>query len=147
MRIPRVRFTVRRQMVAVAVVGLFMGASLWVVEMRTRSAAYRKRALEQLGMMTSAAAGSGTLTRDGRPVSIYDNENDWLRDAWVSELAEKYWRLSYYPWLPVAPGPPPPGPLAHPRAAVDCPVEMDRARAYRFADAPWWTFLWTWRPK
>ena len=40
----RPRFTVRSLMIAVAIVGLLMGASLWIVEMRTRSVAYRKRA-------------------------------------------------------------------------------------------------------
>ena len=40
----RPRFTVRRLLIAVAIVGLLMGAGRWVVEMRTRSAAYRKRA-------------------------------------------------------------------------------------------------------
>ena len=40
MRLPRVRFTVRRMMVAVAVVALSLGGWLWLGEMRRRSAYY-----------------------------------------------------------------------------------------------------------
>jgi hypothetical protein len=145
MRLPRLRFTVRRLMIAVAIVALLMGGSLWIVQMRTRSASYRQRAFE-FAVMT-ARSGSGILTKDGRWVSRYDNENDWLRDAWACKLAEKYWGLSHYPWLPVEPDPPPPERLARPRPAVDLPAELQPGCWSIDLDAPWWTFLWTWRPQ
>jgi hypothetical protein len=97
--------------------------------------------------MMTRASGSGAITKDGRPVNIYDDENDWLRDAWACKLAEKYLRLSHYPWLPVEPDPPPPERLAHPRPAIDLPAEMASGRRWIDLDAhaPGWTFLWTWR--
>ena len=140
----RLRFTVRSLMIVVAIVGLLLGASLWVLEMRTRSAAYRKRALE-FGVMFWRGSGSAAWTKYGRMVDVYDSENDWIKDEWAYKQAEKYWRISHYPWLPVDPDPPPPKLLVHARAAVDLPAEMHWAGRYRYPDAPWWTFLWTWR--
>ena len=52
----RPRFTVRSLMIAVAIVGLLMGAGRWLFEMRTRSAAYRERAFE-FGSMTCIRMG------------------------------------------------------------------------------------------
>jgi type II secretory pathway pseudopilin PulG len=141
-RLPRVRITIRRMMVAVAIVGLLMGTGRWVVVMRTRSAAYDRRA-QEFGMMT-ARGGSAVLTADGRLISINDDENDWLRDAWACKLAEKYWRLSDYPWLPVEPDSPRPERLAHPRPATALPAEMESGCWNRASRPPAWTFLWTW---
>ena len=141
----RPRFTMRRLMVVVAIVGLLMGGSLWIVRMRTRSAAYRQRAFE-FSLMT-ARDGGVIFTEDGKFHSKYDNENDWLRDAWACKLAEKYWRLSLRPWLPVEPDPPPPELLAHPKNTVDDENEMYPCRGDSNLDIPWWTFLWTWRPQ
>ena len=143
MPLPRVRFTVRRLMAAVAILALSLWAILWVVEMRTRSIAYERRALE-FGLMT-ARMGSGLVTSDGRWVSKYDDENDWRHDAWACMLAAKYWRLSDYPWLPVEPDPPPPEPLPHPRCAIDLPAEMQSGCWNRDSRPPFWTLLWTWR--
>src|SRR6516162_3210080 len=121
MRLPR--FTVRRLMVAVAILPLSLRAILWVVEMRTRSALYDRRAFEFAH--STARSGSIALTKDGREVNLYDDENDWLHDAWACTMAKKYWRLSDYPWLPVEPDPPPPERLAHPRRAVDLPEGVE----------------------
>ncbi len=137
------RYTVRRLMVAVAILALSLRAILWLVEMRTRSAAYQRRAWE-IGLMT-ARSGSGILTSDGRWVGIGEDENTRLHDAWACKLAEKYWRLSDYPWLPVEPDPPPPERLAQPRRAIDLPAEMESDCWDRGSRPPAWTFLWTWR--
>jgi hypothetical protein len=84
----RPRLTIRRLMVVVAILALSLRSILWVVEMRTRSATYARRAFE-FGLM-SARSGSFVKTKDGRWVNRYDDENDWLRDGWACKLAEKY---------------------------------------------------------
>ena len=142
MRLPLVRFTVRRMMVGVAITAALMGVSRWIVEMRTRSAEYKRRAWDFSWM--TARSGSLIRTRDGRWVNGYDDENDWLLDAWACKLAEKYWRLSDRPWLPVEPDPPPPERLAHPRPATDLPAEMESGCWNRVSRPPAWTFLLTW---
>jgi hypothetical protein len=120
-----------------------MGESLWIVEMRTRSADYNRRAWEFLDCRRSW--DRSIITKDGRSVSAYDNENDWRKYAWACKLAQKYWRLSDYPWLPVEPDPPPPERVDHPRRAVDLPAEMELHGWNRSSRPPAWTFLWTWR--
>ena len=145
----RPRFTVRSLMISVVIVGLLMGASLWIVEMRTRSAAYRQRAFE-FGDMTGFRLGRTVQAKNGRSVNPMDDENTYLRYAWATKLAEKYWRLADRPWLPVEPDPPPPERLPHPRPAVDCPEGIQSwgwNRHRREQVYPWWTFLWTWRQR
>ncbi len=143
MPLPRVRFTVRRLMVAVAVFAISFGAMTWVARMRALSATYRQRAANFSWL--TARIGSIVMMPDGRWVNRYEDENDRLRDAWALCLAAKYLRLSYYPWLPVEPDPPPPEPLAHPRNAFTLP-ERDSSPAVSFFESrpPAWTFLWTW---
>jgi hypothetical protein len=148
MRLPRFRprFTVRSLMIAVAIVGLVMGASLWLVEMRARSAAYRWRAF-QFGSMTCTRLGHTVRAKNGLSVNPMDDENRYHKYAWAHKLAEKYWRLADRLWLPVEPDPPPPEPLAHPRVALDCPAEIQSWGWpwHREPFYPWWTFLWSWR--
>jgi hypothetical protein len=112
MKRPRLRFTMRRLMVAVAIIAVLIGAGRWVVEMRTRSIAHSRRAREFASMI--AGAISETQTTEGRWIDRYDNENGRIIEAWAGTLARKYWRLSDYPWLPVEPDPPFPKLLDHP---------------------------------
>jgi hypothetical protein len=143
MRWPRPRFTVRRLMVAIAILALVFGAISWVGEMRARSAAYRRRAFE-FSMMTMRA-GSLVHTPDGRWVSWYDDENDLLCDAWALRMAAKYHRLSFYPWLAAKPDAPQPQNLAHPRKALELPAQDNSASVSVLGlRPPAWTFLWTW---
>jgi hypothetical protein len=148
MRLPRPRFTVCRLLIAVAIVGLLMGAGRWVVEMRTRSAAYRERAYAFLGM-TGQVFGSYVRANDGGHVNVYDNENTYIQYAWAREMVYKYRRLADRPWLTAEPDPPRPGRLAHPRPAVECPAELrSRGPSIRWCLEPvypWWTFPWTCR--
>ena len=51
MKRPRLRFTVRRLMIAVAILALSISAVRWVVEMRARSIAHYLRA-EDFAVMT-----------------------------------------------------------------------------------------------
>jgi hypothetical protein len=142
MKRPRLRFTVRRLMIAVAILALSLRAILWVAEMRTRSAAHHRRAIEFV--LITARSGSVVHTKDGRRVDRYENENRRREDAWARQLAEKYWHLSNYPWLAVEPDPPRPEPLAHPRSAFELPEEDARPWWDQGSDPPAWTFLWTW---
>ncbi len=143
MKWPRLRFTVRRLMIAVAILALSIRAIIWVGEMRTRSAEYAERASE-FGTSTTRG-GSGRIRSDGAWVHISENENTHRQDEWACKLAEKYWRLSDYPWLPVEPDPPPPARLDHPRHAFDIPDWKPCGCGSRLTSPPAWTFLWTWR--
>jgi hypothetical protein len=144
MRWPRPRFTVRRLMITVAILAIGFGAIKWVAEMRARSAAYRRRAVEF--RLSTLRTGSMFTTADGREVDRYDNENDRLMDAWAWRMEAKYRRLSYYPWRAAEPDPPPPRPLAHPRSALELPERDDSVvTSVRALRAPAWTFLWSWR--
>jgi hypothetical protein len=143
MILPRVRFTVRRMMIAVAVLAIGCGATRWMAEMRARSAAHRQRASEFYGFMFRV--GSFSRTADGRSVDLSDNENKRLMDDWELRMVAKYLRLSYYPWLTAEPDPPPPRRLAHPRSALDLPKRDDSlARSVLAMRPPAWTFAWTW---
>jgi hypothetical protein len=144
MNVPRVRFTVRRLMVAVAVAAIGFGSIAWVIRMRTLSADYRRRAKEFERL--TFRIGSTVKTPDGRLVNPHDDENNQLRNAWAWPLAARYLRLSYYPWLAVEPDPPPPERLARPRSALDLPEpDHSLARWYYGSPPPPWTFLWTGR--
>ena len=147
MKWPRVRFTIRRLMVAVAILAVAIRAVLWIGDMRRLSNEYALRAFRFSTVpQRMFNSKSFAMTKDGRWVNRNDDENDWLRDAGACKLAEKYWRLSDYPWLPVEPDPPPPQPIPHPRPAVDLPAEMDcRCQTPMAERPPRWTFLWAWR--
>jgi hypothetical protein len=144
MRWPRPRFTVRRLMLAVAILAIGFGAIKWVAEMRARSSAYRRRAIEF--ERRTLRRSSLVRTADGRLVDRFDNENTWLGDDWARRMAAKYERLSYDPWLTAEPDPQPPLPLAHPRSARELPArDYSATTSLRVLRPPTWTFLWTWR--
>jgi hypothetical protein len=91
MRLPRVRFTVRRMMIAVAVVGVALGMCLWMVR---RSKIFRERSNDH-GRTWAAMMERGMEPGNGLA--------DYHR-----RLSEKYDRAALIPWLPVAPDPPEP---------------------------------------
>jgi hypothetical protein len=159
MRLSRIRprFTVRRLMVVVAIVGLL----LWLVVMRTRSAAYQRIAF-QFAQYPGHCSPNGhawyVKTSDERIINYHEDENFWLQHAWATRLANKYWKLSLRPWLAAGPDPPRPEPLAHPRAPADCPAELTLGSSYEDGWCapnswclapvyPWWTIPWTWPPE
>jgi hypothetical protein len=93
MKLPRVRFTVRRLMVAVVIVGLMLGLGAW---MARRSAEFRKRAESHM-----------------RTVRVMYSIGRWKprgfdRNAWAWRMGEKYAYAASHPWLPVEPDPPEP---------------------------------------
>jgi hypothetical protein len=143
MRVPRVRLTVRRMMVATGIIALFLGGLVWTGRMRQRSAAYHRR----------AEAYAWIAFHSGSAVFINDEWVDSdpvvrVRDAWARRMAEKYWRLSDYPWLPVEPDPtPPPEALSQLSRTLEPWWGAHMADwSLRFTDPPSWTFLWTWHP-
>ena len=121
MEIPRVRFTVRRLMVAVAVVGIaFYGLVLW-----RRSAEYRRLADEaersEMKAIVGAKQADAVAARFRRMPEKVTSEGVNLQSRYSAEgthlrrLSQdrarakiKYRRAARYPWLPVAPDPPEP---------------------------------------
>jgi hypothetical protein len=93
MRLPRVRFTVRRLMIAVAIVGLMLGLTLW---MKRRSAEFQKKARFYDGMFITM------FWQDHSPPP------GLAHNLWVGEMATKYRYAASYPWWPVEPDPPEP---------------------------------------
>ena len=91
MRMPRVRFTVRRMMVVVAIVAL----GLWVQVLRTRRSAF-------LRVAETHRRQAALLRIDTHGIV----PPDWFDRK--ERLARKYSYAAAHPWLPVEPGPPGP---------------------------------------
>ena len=103
MRLPRPRFTVRRLMVAVAIVGVLLGASLGLQRRRgwLQGLSERHQVRAQLC-----------------EVNKFIGEIDRKPAAWIAKnharfehhlaMMRKYERAARYPWLPVTPNPPEP---------------------------------------
>jgi hypothetical protein len=145
MRWPRPRFTVRRLMIAIAILALGLGTGSWVARMRARSAAYWQRAV--YFNVHTCMDGSSVKTTDGRWVFSCETENDRRQDKWARGMAAKYLRLSYYPWLNAELDPPPPRKRPFPRSARELPPPDDSdLRSLQRMHPPAWTFLWTWPP-
>ena len=100
MRVPRVRFTVRRMMVAVAVVALVLGGVLRALDLARRSAEYRRKATEAEKHEKRLVSYSKRYPERAKRLRA-------LSGDWAS-VKEKYHRAARYPWLPVAPDPPEP---------------------------------------
>ena len=92
MRLPRVRFTVRRMMVLVAILGLMI-------------AAFERR--QRFGWIASEhRAHVPKHMFPTKPVGMGDKE--WRPLEWHESMARKYEYAASHPWLPVAPDPPEP---------------------------------------
>jgi hypothetical protein len=103
MWIPRLRFTMRRMMAAVAVVALGLAVVRWKRSMDALSANYQHRALSHRVKVADDHFLMLRSPDDSR-------EDKWLdrRKAYRSAMAEKWNRAALFPWLPVEPDPPPP---------------------------------------
>jgi hypothetical protein len=97
MRLPRLRFTVRRMMVAVVILAVPLGA---IAELRRRHEHYR--------WLASYHAGKAGITNmnPSSPRPTFGT----LREIWRYDLSRKYMEAAARPWLAVAPDPPDPGP-------------------------------------
>jgi hypothetical protein len=97
MRLPRVRFTVRRLMVAVAIAGLAFGGLKYSEILRSRSVRYR-----ELATVHEFAALELQLAKYlGEPPEP-------LRVLYHNALAQKYHRAASQPWFLAEPDPPEP---------------------------------------
>ncbi len=96
MRIRRVRFTVRRMMVAAAIVGILV----WAIRLQQIAAYYRARA-------NNAAVGERfcrSVLSKGDP-----NPETWrMRADYFSTMRQRCDRIARYPWLIPEPDPPEP---------------------------------------
>jgi hypothetical protein len=99
MRVPRVRFTVRRLMVAVAVVGVILGT---YVTCLARAARFHERSeshlFRALDLVHDAGGGVDEAARSRLNLHV----------AWNEEMFVKYDRAARFPFLPVPPDPPEP---------------------------------------
>jgi hypothetical protein len=113
MRLPRVRFTVRRMMVAVAVIAILIeGVSLW-----QRAALYRWKVRHHAMMERSSviAVVEGPKAADNAELAR-------LSEVWSTyhaAMKQKYEYAVTRPWIYVPPDPPQPFPLSEPGRRVD----------------------------
>lgn len=109
MRLLRMRFTVKRMMVAVAVVGTLLG--VWAGLERPRDT-LKRVAYSHKGRIIGLAIGRNppwgvdlfSLSPGGRRIT--PEERCW--DEWHLDCYRKYMLASQRPWMPVEPGPPSP---------------------------------------
>ncbi len=141
-RLPRVRITIPRVVAGVAIIAIALGVEIGLIsKWRRQSAAYQERAAAYAEL--TLHIGHAVLDRDGQWV-----ERDPIlraRDAWAMAMAEKYWRLAAYPWLPVEPDSPyPPDVIPFIPEPRITPVRgfMVPYRPRRLRDVL--TFLWNW---
>jgi hypothetical protein len=92
MKLPRVRFTIGRMMVLVAIASLLIG---WGIESGRREERFRTAAREHWYASFGWAPDVSSQMSEAR-----------LR--WHDQMAGKYERASRYPWLPIRPDPPQP---------------------------------------
>jgi hypothetical protein len=94
MRMPRVRFTVRRMLVTVAILGVLLGIAAWGAKLHRLSRHYIdvSNYYEQ-----HLDTHQWTAARDPERMRKYD-----------TEMMLKYRALGLTPWLPVEPDPPKP---------------------------------------
>ena len=102
MEVPRVRFTVRRLMVAVAVVGSMIA----FIELRKRefTALADDHYAKQVVEVACSKGGSIYEKRSGGMATEIERN----ADVWHRLLESKYRYAAAHPWLPVAPDPPVP---------------------------------------
>jgi hypothetical protein len=113
MSLPRVRFTVRRMMVAVAIVALLiygcmvrrhrlsLAALCQIADRGVRHTGASYRLEDGIETLRTVKTGAPALT----PAEV---EGRRRRAAYWVALGRKYERAALIPWLPVAPDPPEP---------------------------------------
>jgi hypothetical protein len=130
MRLPRVRFTVRRLMIAVAIVGVLLAAGLEARWMHRKYREYATRAsLHSYCERLYSEWASSDIKKEADRRSKFEKNGQAGFDDWVLHLADYYGRraaketlwANYHarmkskyevamrrPWLPVEPDPPEP---------------------------------------
>jgi hypothetical protein len=98
MRLPRVQFTLRRLMVAVAIVGLTVGIG---IEGERRRSRFLRIAIDHSHQAILRLSGN-----TWSPLRMVEMQKAYAH--YHDLMAQKYKRAARYPWLPVAPDPPKP---------------------------------------
>ena len=109
---PRARFTIRRMMVAVAIVALLLGGDV----LRRKRSGYLARAdaeaARELESRAKVKVYEGAIETSAAPsvAEGYRHRVEMYRDEanHHGRLRRKYARAARYPWLPVEPDPPEP---------------------------------------
>ena len=123
MPLPRVRFTVRRMMVAVAIVAIFLAAAVHLARIADRDARLSRRYRDLAAFHNAECItlswgkywrgpdgeyhASGVLPSDPKAVELKGRELALY--LWHSKLGDKYGFAADHPQLVVAPDPPEPG--------------------------------------
>ncbi len=109
MRVPRVRFTVRRMMIVVVFAASILAA---IAAVERRREQFRRKAQEYSRMSNDLFVHgylfgkSSTFGPSAAEVRISDEYQ--RRSIRYLRLKEKYDRAARYPWVPLAPDPPEP---------------------------------------
>jgi hypothetical protein len=101
MRLPRVRFTVRRIMVAVAIVAVVLGLSIEGPGHYSRCR-HKSASFERIGGHLGIAS-----ERDFAEDRAYGEQLARLAD-WYIVMADRYRRATWQPWILLWPDPPKP---------------------------------------
>jgi hypothetical protein len=103
LRLPRLRFTVRRLMLAVGLAGLAMGGAVWGYRMWRLSAEYERRA-------NAARSHAGYYRPKEARYRGFSEEAAKYKaiTGYYAARARKYQRASRYPWVPIEPDQPDP---------------------------------------
>jgi hypothetical protein len=122
MRRPRVRFTVRRMMVAVAIMAVFFGAADGLRRRRESFGQQAKRFARKASDEYNASMSVGRHATFGpSPLEMRISQAHYQLADHYSALKEKYERAASAPWLPVEPDP----------AAPDWPNDLLDFRSLR----------------
>jgi hypothetical protein len=109
MRLPLVRFTVRRMMAAVAVLALFFGILEREFRFQRLAEYHFLRAFPSIG---ADDHGGMLVTSDGEKTVWVEAATGTpitrARARWHEILQDKYRKAARYPWLPIDPDPPKP---------------------------------------
>jgi hypothetical protein len=105
MRLSRVKFTVRRCMTAVAIVGAILGSWLEVERHRDRyldAARYHASYVRRIGF--GSLAGLHWINENHE---LLPPDWSYAREGWHRSLMQKYRTAAERPWLSIEPDPPP----------------------------------------
>jgi hypothetical protein len=119
MRLPRVRFTVRRMMVATAVLAISCFSEIWLARMGRLAGIYEQRALYHAQQeRATRQAIDDQLAHIQRIVRYPEKDPVYLHLQQLQDkspsadyhaaMSGKYELASRRPWQPVTPDPPPP---------------------------------------
>jgi hypothetical protein len=114
-RLPRLRFTVRRMLATAAITGAVLGGAAWCARMQRLARIYQARASYHATLGWERRGMVGMWRRGGPQVPGVTHQEaesvaEWLvRTGPYHEAMRRKWEeASQYPWISVAPDPPEP---------------------------------------